>query len=136
MLIRPPYGFGYWFLTTLIPLIELKPIPRLIIKFKIIFIGSYGVGKTSILHNYFNKEFNNTPGYTIGVNFYYKHVIIDENNLKLHFWDTAGQERFRSITRSYYRGAHGIIITYDITNKNSFDKVKEWISEIEKNIKY
>ncbi len=102
--------------------------------FKVIIIGDSGVGKSSILTMFCEKtipdDYYNT---TIGVDLFTKIININKKKIKLQIWDTAGQERFRSITRSYYRGAHGIIITYDITNKNSFDRVKEWISEIEKN---
>jgi Ras-related protein Rab-1A len=102
--------------------------------FKVIIIGDSGVGKSSILTMFCEKtipdDYYNT---TIGVDLFTKFININNKKIKLQIWDTAGQERFRSITRSYYRGANGIIITYDITNKNSFDKVREWISEIEKN---
>jgi Ras-related protein Rab-1A len=102
--------------------------------FKVIIIGDSGVGKSSILTMFCEKtipdDYYNT---TIGVDLFTKSVQINNNKIKLQIWDTAGQERFRSITRTYYRGANAIIITYDITNKNSFDRIKEWISEIERN---
>jgi Ras-related protein Rab-1A len=69
---------------------------------------------------------------TIGVDFKIRTIEMDGKTIKLQIWDTAGQERFRTITSSYYRGAHGIIIVYDITDMESFNNVKEWMSEIDK----
>lgn len=60
---------------------------------------------------------------------------LEDKNIKLQIWDTAGQDRFRTITCSYYRGAHGILIVYDITERESFDNVKTWMVEIEKHAK-
>mmetsp|Transcript_13887 Transcript_13887/g.21647 ORF Transcript_13887/g.21647 Transcript_13887/m.21647 type:complete len:141 (+) Transcript_13887:167-589(+) len=57
---------------------------------------------------------------------------MDGQNIKLQIWDTAGQERFRTLTASYYRGAHGIIIVYDVTDRETFDNVKQWMHEIER----
>ena len=69
---------------------------------------------------------------TIGVDFKIRTIELDGKTIKLQIWDTAGQERFRTITSSYYRGAHGIIIVYDITDRESFDNVKQWLNEIDK----
>jgi len=66
---------------------------------------------------------------TIGVDFKTRNINIDGKNIKLQIWDTAGQERFRTITSSYYRGAHGIIMTYDCTDQLSFDNIKQWLEE-------
>ena len=59
-------------------------------------------------------------------------IDLDGKTIKLQIWDTAGQERFRTITSSYYRGAHGIIVVYDVTDTDSFDKVKQWLHEIDR----
>jgi Ras-related protein Rab-1A len=69
---------------------------------------------------------------TIGVDFKIRTIELDGKTVKLQIWDTAGQERFRTITSSYYRGAHGIIIVYDITDRESFDNVKQWLNEIDR----
>lgn len=69
---------------------------------------------------------------TIGVDFKIRTIDCDGKTIKLQIWDTAGQERFRTITSSYYKGAHGIIVTYDITDRDSFAKVSEWMQEVDK----
>ena len=69
---------------------------------------------------------------TIGVDFKIRTIDVDGKTIKLQIWDTAGQERFKTITSSYYKGAHGIIVTYDITDRDSFAKVSEWMSEVDK----
>lgn len=70
---------------------------------------------------------------TIGVSFKVKQLTIGKDLVNLQIWDTAGQERFRNISRSYYKGAHGIAIVYDVTNQNSFDTISTWIHEISEN---
>jgi len=69
---------------------------------------------------------------TIGVDFKIRTIELDQKTIKLQIWDTAGQERFRTISSTYYRGAHGIIVVYDVTNRVSFDNVQRWLSEIDK----
>lgn len=69
---------------------------------------------------------------TIGVDFKIRTIDVDGKTIKLQIWDTAGQDRFKTITSSYYKGAHGIIVTYDITDRDSFAKVSEWMSEVDK----
>jgi Ras-related protein Rab-1A len=69
---------------------------------------------------------------TIGVDFKIRTIELDGKTIKLQIWDTAGQERFRTISSTYYRGAHGIIVVYDVTNRTSFDNVSRWLTEIDK----
>lgn len=69
---------------------------------------------------------------TIGVDFKIRTIDLDAKTIKLQIWDTAGQERFRTITSSYYRGAHGIIVVYDTTDLESFNNVKQWLHEIDR----
>jgi len=69
---------------------------------------------------------------SIGVDFKTKKIDVDDRLIKMQIWDTAGHEKFRTITTSYYKSAHAIIILYDITQKTSFDHIKNWITEIDK----
>jgi Ras-related protein Rab-8A len=68
-----------------------------------------------------------------GIDFKIKIINLEEKLIKLQIWDTAGQERFRTITKTYYKGAHGIILTYDVTDENSFKNIKNWVKQIEQN---
>lgn len=103
--------------------------------FKIIILGDSGVGKTNILSKYAHNEFNIESKATIGVEFHTKLFNYENKKIKLQFWDTAGQERYRSITHSYYKGVHGILVVYDISNLSSFNHVNSWISEIYSNVR-
>lgn len=95
--------------------------------FKIILIGSSGVGKSSLLQRYIQKAFNDSYASTIGVDFFMKSINIGEKSIKLQLWDTAGTEKFRSITTGYYRGADAAFVVFDLASKNSFNAVGEWI---------
>jgi Ras-related protein Rab-1A len=97
---------------------------------KILLIGDSGVGKSSLLLRFVDNTYTESYITTIGVDFKIKIIQSESKIIKLQIWDTAGQERFRTITSSYYRGSHGIIIVYDITDMESFDNVKMWINEI------
>lgn len=68
---------------------------------------------------------------TIGVDFKVKHLQVDDNKVKLTIWDTAGQERFRTLTSSYYRGAHGVVLVYDVTRMDSFENLEQWLKEVQ-----
>jgi small GTP-binding protein len=100
--------------------------------FKLLLIGDSGVGKSCLLHRFADQKFTESYISTIGVDFKIRTIELDGKTIKLQIWDTAGQERFRTITSSYYRGAHGIIIVYDVTDHDSFLNVKTWLSEIER----
>lgn len=100
---------------------------------KYLIIGSSGVGKSSLLLRYIDNEFSNQHIVTIGVDFKIKSLIVKEKKTKINIWDTAGQERFKGITGSYYKGATGVMVVYDITDIESFKKVTDWLVEIEKN---
>lgn len=100
--------------------------------FKLLLIGDSGVGKSCLLLRFADDTYTESYISTIGVDFKIRTIELDGKTVKLQIWDTAGQERFRTITSSYYRGAHGIIIVYDITDRESFDNVKQWLSEIDR----
>ena len=101
--------------------------------FKILTIGESGVGKTCILRRFVENKFLKNHLATIGIDFKTKNIEIDGTPIKLKIWDTAGQERFRNITNQYYKGADGIILVFDVTDQKSFEKIKEWMSQIKAN---
>jgi small GTP-binding protein len=100
--------------------------------YKILTLGDTGVGKTNILLQFTEKKFNKAHLSTIGIDFKAKNIEVFGQPVKLKVWDTAGQERFRQITQQYYKGADGIVLVYDVTEKETFDQVSEWIEEIYK----
>jgi len=99
---------------------------------KILLLGDSGVGKSCLLLRFADDTYTESYISTIGVGFKTRTIQTDGKKIKLQIWDTAGQERFRTITSSYYRGAHGVIIVYDVSNQNSFNNVKEWVQEIDR----
>lgn len=98
--------------------------------FKLVLIGDSGVGKSCLLLRFADGAFTESYISTIGVDFRFRTVEIEEQTVKLQIWDTAGQERFRTITSAYYRGADGIIMVYDVTNRDSFLHVRDWLAEV------
>ena len=101
--------------------------------FRIIIVGDTGVGKSCILLRFSENTFKEQHNVTIGVEFGSKIMRIDKNILKLQIWDTAGQESFRSITRSFYRRADGVLLVYDVTARQSFENCEYWLEEIRQN---
>jgi Ras-related protein Rab-2A len=101
--------------------------------FKYIIIGDTGVGKSCLLLQFTDKRFQPVHDLTIGVEFGARMVTIDNKQVKLQIWDTAGQESFRSITRSYYRGAAGALLVYDITRRETFSHLTRWLEEARQN---
>eukprot|EP00611_Tribonema_gayanum_P002355 TRINITY_DN11722_c0_g2_i1.p1 TRINITY_DN11722_c0_g2~~TRINITY_DN11722_c0_g2_i1.p1 ORF type:complete len:197 (+),score=72.48 TRINITY_DN11722_c0_g2_i1:202-792(+) len=100
--------------------------------FKLLLIGDSGVGKSCLLLRFADDTYTESYISTIGVDFKIRTIELDSKTIKLQIWDTAGQERFRTITSSYYRGAHGIIVVYDVTDRDSFQNVKQWLHEIDR----
>ena len=101
--------------------------------FKVLLLGNSNVGKSSLFLRFVDDIWNDTFVPTIGVDFKIKTFEIDSKKIKMQIWDTAGQERFKNIISSYYRGAHGILLLYDVTDKDSFKNLSNWLIEIEKN---
>ena len=95
-------------------------------------MGDSGVGKSCIILRYIENNFSTNLMNSIGVDFKLKNIELDNKKIKLQIWDTAGQERFRTITTSYYKGAHAILIVFDITDRESFEHVRNWMADIDK----
>lgn len=102
------------------------------ILYKFVLVGDSGVGKSSVLLRFTDDSFCESYINTIGVDFRSRTLHIDDQRVVLQIWDTAGQERFRTITSTYYRGAQGIILMYDVTNYQSWLNIPDWLHEVEK----
>ena len=101
--------------------------------FKIIILGDASVGKTNIVSKYLRDEFDQDTKSTVGAVFNAKNLEIENTKIKLQIWDTAGQEVYKSIVSSYYKGAKGAILVYDITRKTSFENIDKWIPDLKAN---
>jgi len=97
--------------------------------FKFIIIGDAATGKSCLLHRFIDDKFRKESTHTIGVEFGSKIIEVGGHFVKLQIWDTAGQERFRSVTRSYYRGAAGAVLVYDTTSRDSYNHVSSWLND-------
>ncbi|KEG14763.1 ras-related rab-4 [Trypanosoma grayi] len=97
---------------------------------KLIVVGDSGTGKSSLLHRFVEDTFSEDQAQTIGVEFGSKIVQLAGRKVKLQIWDTAGQERYKSVTRSYYRGAVGCLIVYDISQRSSYESVPQWLNDV------
>jgi small GTP-binding protein len=99
--------------------------------FKFVLVGDINVGKTCIKYQFTEGKFDNSYKSTVGVEFKVKKLKLPNKTLvNIEVWDTCGQERFRSITKQYYRDAHGIILVFDITERRTFDHMEDWINDI------
>lgn len=107
--------------------------PRSDVTFKLLMLGDSGVGKSSLMLRYAQNRFVPQVIGTTGVDLIRKIVRVNDLLINLQIWDTAGQERFRGITKSFYKGAHGIILTYDVTDRTSFKNIHNWIQDIQSN---
>ena len=105
------------------------------LRIKFIMIGNSDVGKTSLMVRYFDSQFLENTKASIGVDVKVQRLEMLDKKVKLYVFDTAGQERMRSITKSYYRQAMGVILVYDVTSQTSFDDVEQWIRKIDENAK-
>jgi len=97
--------------------------------FKYIIIGDMGVGKSCLLHQFTENKFVPDSPHTIGVEFGTRIVEVMGKKIKLQIWDTAGQERFRAVTRSYYRGAAGALLVYDVTRRITYNHLTSWLTD-------
>lgn len=100
---------------------------------KVIIIGDSGIGKTVLITRFCQSTFKESYVATIGVDFKIKTMTVGNRRYKLQIWDTAGQQRFKNITQTYYKGAAGIILTYSIIDRNSFENIDRWMAQIETN---
>ena len=99
--------------------------------YKVLLLGDSTVGKTCFLMRYTDNTFQEIHMSTIGLDYRLKTMTLNSGKqVKVQIWDTAGQDRFRAITKNYYKGAHGIILIYDVTNQITFDNVTNWITQI------
>ncbi|KAI2623260.1 ras-domain-containing protein [Hypoxylon sp. NC1633] len=101
---------------------------------KVLIIGPSGAGKSALLLRYCDDQFDpESTTATIGIDFKMKKLAVRGKAYRLNIFDTAGQERFRTLSTSYYRGAHGVILVYDISNRKSFLSMEKWIDEARSN---
>ena len=105
-----------------------------IIVYKILILGDSNVGKTSILLRFCDGKYDPESLTTVGLDYKKKFIKKKNKNIKLNICDTAGQERFRAIAKSVIKNADGIIIMYDISKKNTFHSIKDWINSIKENV--
>ena len=100
--------------------------------FKILFLGSVGVGKTSIILRYVNDKIYKDQKSTIGIDYKTKTIEYKTKKINLKIFDTSGQERFKTLTRNYYQGSDGIIMVFDIKRKETFEDITYWMEEVTK----
>jgi small GTP-binding protein len=104
-------------------------------QFKLILLGDSGVGKSSLLHSYMKEGFQDNIPCTINADFKIKKLKIDPYTIvNITIWDTCGQEKYRAMTNLYFKDSNGIILLYDVIDKNSFYGINSWLNEIYKNI--
>lgn len=101
---------------------------------KVVLLGDQGVGKTSILIRYMSKKFPDKITSTIGASFFNSKIIIEDYKVKLQVWDTAGHERFKAMAPMFYRNSNAAIVVFDITQKQTFEEVRQWVSELTQKI--
>ena len=102
--------------------------------FKIILLGDSSVGKSSIFNRFINNEFTENYKCTIGAEFKLQTINPDNNTeVDLHIWDTAGAEKYKAMTKQYYHDSHGIILVFDISQRNTFNNLENWVNSIKNN---
>lgn len=100
--------------------------------FKVVLLGEGCVGKTSIVLRYVEDKFSSQHMSTLQASFLIKKLVVDGKRVHLNIWDTAGQERFHALGPIYYRASNGVVLVYDITDQDSFQKVKNWVKELKR----
>ena len=101
------------------------------LKFKMIVLGESRVGKTSLIKRYTKDQFGGVYLTTVGIDFQDKFIEIEDKKVKLQVWDTAGQERFRNVAKNYFQSSNGFLLVFDITDKESFQKLKDfWMDQL------
>jgi len=98
---------------------------------KILLLGDRAVGKTSLINRFSDNIFLTNLMSTTGVDYKVKYLDICGTRVRCQIWDTAGQEKFHVITRAFYKGAHGIMLVYDISNPDTFKNVDYWMVNIQ-----
>lgn len=98
--------------------------------FKILIIGDSGVGKSCILLRFTEDDFSINHVATIGVDFKSRVIPVQKKRVKLQIWDTAGQERFKTLAKTYYNGAMGVLIAYDCSQPRTFENIRSWLETI------
>jgi small GTP-binding protein len=101
---------------------------------KLLLLGDTAVGKSCLLLRYTDGTFQESFLTTVGIDFKIRQIELDGKPVRLQIWDTAGQEQFRTITRAYYRGAHGVAVVFDLTRSASFEQCQGWISSIRESV--
>ena len=98
--------------------------------FKFLLTGNGGVGKTSIVNRLTHNDFEFQTEATVGLEFFTYTLTIENTLVKLQIWDTAGQERYRSMVKSYFRGALGVLLVFSLDNRDSFESLENWLSDL------
>ena len=99
-------------------------------KCDIVIVGDGSVGKSALISKYAVNDFQAKYIVTVGIDYYQKEEEINNEKIKVKIWDTAGQERYQGLAKSFYKYGNGIILTYDVTNRESFNNLKKWIDSI------
>ena len=100
---------------------------------KILTLGDTMVGKSSIVLRFSEDKFDDNQFATIGIDFKTKYIKMGDSSVKVLIWDTAGQEKFQNIAKQYYKGANGVLLIYDISNRKSFERIDFWLKELKEN---
>ena len=100
------------------------------VKYKIMVLGESKVDKTQLIKRYTKDQFGGVYLTTVGMDFQDKIIEIEDKKIRLQIWDTAGQERFRNVTKSYFQSSQGLVLVYDITDRESFEKLNFWVDNI------